>query len=402
MTIYEISDYPLTPQFCPRESCAHHYDIPSQNWFYRFGYYESKCRGRIPRFRCKACNKTFSTQTFSIHYWTHSTTDFEKLDAELQSCGGQRQIGRAHRVTHNVIANRVHRLARNYLASFDECYAENQIQEDCCFDGFESYLRNQYHPFHLNILIGKKSQMPYGCTLGLFRRKGAMTEEQKEIRDIIDSFWKQKKGAYSDKITLLFKDFSNLLPISSNLKPWQLFTDEASSYPNAIKAVKRLRHALSDGRMEHHTISSRIARNTKNPLFAVNYIDRELRKNQADHVRETVRQGREVHLCLSRSIIALGYHSFKKPYRMPNFADIRNLDTHGIVAKMTPKTNPGHCLKFLYSHRNVKSHLKMKMKWMTMIWERGYENPPIIDFKKKEQRKKWQPGSRLIARHLLC
>jgi transposase-like protein len=403
MTIYDIPDYPHSPRFCPNKNCTNHRpDIQNYQWFRRYGYHKSKCRGKIPRFQCKLCQKTFSTQTFSIHYWTHSTIDFEVLDARLQSCAGQRQLGREYRVTHNVIANRIHRLARNYMACFDECYAENPINEDCCFDGFESYIRSQYHPVHINILIGKISQMPYGCTLSLLRRKGQMTKTQKKIRSIIDQHWMQSIGDYSGKITSLFEDFRYHVPISFHGKPWNLYTDEAPTYPKAIRRVHRLKRAISDGRMIHHQISSKLPRTRQNPLFPSNYIDRELRKNQADHVRETVRQGREIHLSLSRTVIALGYHSFKKPYRIPNFADIRDHSTHSNHASMSNTENPGKCLKYLYSYRTIRSHLKMRMNWMRMLWNREYRNPPVIDFHTNELKKKWQPGTRRIPRHLLC
>ncbi len=400
MPIQDFSIEDFTPPFCPNPNCSNHKHAQDQ-WFYCDGYHYSKCRGDIPRFKCKICKKTCSSQTFSIHYWTHSTMDMEQLDKRMQSCAGQRQLAREYGVTHNVIANRQNRLARNYLTCFDAVFNEASIEEDCCFDGFESYIVNQYHPSHFNILIGKYSQMPYGFTMGMIRRKGKMTPKQKERREQIDAVWKQPRGHYGKEITRLFKDFEHHVPIQDQQKPWTLVTDMARSYPAAIKRVPLLKRALEQGRMVHIRVSSKKPRTVNNELFSSNYIDRELRKNQAEHVRETVRHGREVHMSLNRMVIGLGYHAFKKPYRIGNKVDTSAEPTHADVAGVMKSVKQGNCFKTLYSGRHVKSHLKGTMEWIGRIWGREYENPPIVDFKAEKIKEGWQPGTGYVAHHLL-
>ena len=56
-----------------------------------------------------------------------------------------------------------------------------------------------------------------------------------------------------------------------------LITDEHQSYPKAILPFR----ATTD--IVHSTVSSQLARTGDNPLFAVNYIDREIRKDLAEH-----------------------------------------------------------------------------------------------------------------------
>jgi hypothetical protein len=400
MTIYDIPGYKIKPGFCPNSYCSYHHleKESSTSWYIRDGFHFSKARGSIPRFKCKECGKRFSTQTFSIHYWTHSTTDFRKLDAQMQSGAGQRQLGREYEVTTNVIANRQLRLARNYLASFDEILQTGKIYEDCCFDGFESYLRSKYHPIHLNILIGKRSQMPYGFTLGQIRRKGSMTALQKLNREKIDKVWRLKRGHYTEMLRVLFNDLQQHFPIHRG--SWKLVSDMAQTYPSAIKRVPRLKKALNEGRMQHIQINSKDPRTFSNKLFASNYIDRELRKNQSQFVKSSVRQAREVHLCLCRAVTALGHHAFQKPFRIHNKVNSHGVNTHSEEAGF--RMNPNGAISGLYLHRHVWSRLKQKMEWMRFIWQRVYENPPIIDFETGQIKKKWQPGSGYFARHLLA
>ena len=61
-----------------------------------------------------------------------------------------------------------------------------------------------------------------------------------------------------------------------------LHSDEHQDYP---RALSRQRH-LTD--IEHRTVSSRAARTTRNPLFAVNLLDLLIRHSGANHKRETI------------------------------------------------------------------------------------------------------------------
>ena len=66
----------------------------------------------------------------------------------------------------------------------------------------------------------------------------------------------------------------------------------------------------------HKRTASKDIRDKKNPLFAVNYIDREFRKDLAEHVRETVRFARNVNHCMERLMVYLLDHNVRKRYRI--------------------------------------------------------------------------------------
>ena len=53
------------------------------------------------------------------------------------------------------------------------------------------------------------------------------------------------------------------------------------------KKIRDLKALKAQGRYRHLRVSSRVPRTRLNPLFAVNYIDRQLRKDLDEHVRET-------------------------------------------------------------------------------------------------------------------
>ena len=171
-------------EFCPNASCPY-YDraaAAKEEWFRPHGSFYTRCRGEIQRFRCRNCGKTCSTQTFSIHYWTHSTTDLTAVLQQLENSGGLRQISRTISSVYRVVQNRVRRLARNCLALMDMLIACHTLDEDQAMDGFESYTRSQYHPNNITMVVGSESQLIYAAVHTLLRRKGRMTEGQKWMR----------------------------------------------------------------------------------------------------------------------------------------------------------------------------------------------------------------------------
>ena len=59
------------PPRCPNAACPRHGD-PREGFYTYHGSYAALCRqGRVPRFRCKSCGRTFSRQTFRMDYRDH-------------------------------------------------------------------------------------------------------------------------------------------------------------------------------------------------------------------------------------------------------------------------------------------------------------------------------------------
>jgi transposase-like protein len=389
------------PEFCPNPDCPYHERRVARSfrWFIRYGSFPTRARGSIQRFLCTWCGKTCSTQTFSLHYWTHLHVDFKTLDDRLNACSGYRQIGRALLVSYSVLKNRVLRLARNYLNLIDTVLVNFRLVEDVAFDGFESFVGSQYVIDNFNIAVGTKTRIPYLFTLSLFRRKGRMTEAQKARRTILDRFWRPERGELVKKCKIAFRDLLSLYLNRRSLTPFTLYTDEKKEYVHALSALTESRHLREIGVLRHRTISSRAARTRSNPLFPVNYIDREIRKNSAAHVRESVRFDREVNMSASRMAIVLGYHTFRKPFTISNRANVDDEPTHADQAGLLESAEARRCFERLYTHRHVWDQQVSKAKWMEDIWQMRITNPPLLTARGKLAR--CQPGRGWIAGHLL-
>lgn len=390
------------PEFCPNPDCPYHDQkmAASTIWYYPFGTFYTKARGNIQRFSCIHCRKTCSTQTFSINYWTHSDVDYKDLDDRLNSCSGYRQIGRPLSLSYRVLKNRCQRLARNYLNLFDSSLAGFNLPEDIAFDGFESYLRSQYFPDNFNIAVGCTSRIPYGFTLNVLRRKGAMTKMQKRNREMIDAVWRPAHHDLVDGCKTVFRDILSLYMNRSSLSPFTFHTDEKKEYKVALNELPEWRHLSNLEIVTHNTVSSRAARTKANPLFPVNYLDREIRKNSAAHARETVRGDREITMAMLRMAINLGYHTFRKPFLITNKTSIEGQKTHADMVNLLSTEEARTAFDRLYTHRHIWAHQKLHAEWMADIWQMRKKNPPIINFTTGIVKEKGQPGNGWTPKHL--
>jgi len=114
--------------------------------------------------------------------------------------------------------------------------------------------------------------------------------------------------------------------------------------------------------LEHICISSKKARTVTNPLFSVNYIDREIRKDNSDHVRETVQFARNTANAMDRLAVYRLYHNFLKPYRINCSTD--STATHGTVAGISENKIKAE-LKTIFTQRRF-----LGKHWMLNIADR--------------------------------
>jgi hypothetical protein len=382
MEVFTMHTLPTLPEFCPNQLCRFHDRrvAATDRWYNRFGRFSTEGRGLIQRFRCRNCGTTCSTQTFSVHYWTHSTIDLVWLLHHLYGCTGLRQMGRFTGVTYRVVQNRIRRLARNALAVMDQALADHELTEHLAMDGFESYTRSQYHPNNITHVTGSDSQFIYGVVHTSLRRSGTMTTRQRFARALIDTVWTPLRTVRDD-CTALLADLSTMIDRAARRDPVRLATDKHAAYRPALKAVPVLAHALREGRLVHHRVSSRAARTRNNPLFPVNYVDRQIRKNLAEHVRETVRHGREVNCQMERMAIFTTLHNFLTPHRIADHADAGATIRHASIARVEPDTVRWH-LERLTTHRHVWTHNRVGHEWIRRIWHHDYANPPAIHLRK--------------------
>jgi len=358
-----------TPPFCPNSECPLHHQAPSRpHWFVRDGHYRSAAHGPVQRFRCRHCGCRFSSQTFSIDYAVKRKVPYRRLFSLLISCAGIRDMGRILSVSPTCITNRISRLARQALAVHADLLSHLPLREQLVADGFESFAVSQYFPNNIQLLAAKDSQYWLFSDYAHLRRKGRMTAYQSRHN-------KQIQPRFTLGRVTVYESFSQLIRTallqleSSPLPQLELFTDRHRSYRKALDDLRpQDRSALV-----HHPCSSTAPRTVSNELFSVNYLDREIRKDLAEHTRETVQFARNAVNQMERLAVYRAYHNYFKPYRIGGGREEGRI-THAERAGIPGELIRGE-LKSFFTRRRFLSRVKGTMIRDRMVWLRAIKTP---------------------------
>jgi transposase-like protein len=268
---------PTAPPFCPNPDCRFHRGDKKLWKYVKIGTYSRKTAPYVvQRWKCDTCRRSFGAQTFRLSYWLHRPELIRPVFHRLVSCSGFRQIAREFGCSPDTIRRLSARLGRHSLLFHEKRRPKGPIEEPLALDSFESFEYSQYYPTSYHVAVGQKTHFFYGFTDSECRRRGTMTPGQKRRR----AFLEDKLGKPDPKSIEI--EVAELLAILTQRTPsLELHTDEHQSYPRAVRR-------LIDVSIAHHTISSRAARTTRNPLFAINLLDLLIRHNGANHKRETI------------------------------------------------------------------------------------------------------------------
>lgn len=357
------------PPFCPYQHCTVHTKPPDLKWWQHYGYHWSKVHGSVPRFLCKHCGHTFSVQTFSVHFYTKRIIELADLERRVSSSMSIRALSRDFRCTEDTILNRLDRIARQGIALHCSLRPKADPTERLCFDGLVSFDRSQYHPNDIGISITAGSRFVLGLSHASTRRSGRMTPYQKEQRNRIDKLAVYENHAIERSLTEHL-DMIQLERPHSAIHPLILSTDEKHDYVRAVMRHALYREQDNEHRMIHQRVPSTYARTQANPLSASNYYDREVRKDQAHHRRETVCFARDAATGMSRLYVHMVYHNYEKHYRI-NQPD-RVTKTAAEVAGI-PGTDIRLLRKQFFTQRAFLSLLKLKALdlkiWIKEVWD---------------------------------
>jgi len=357
----------LTPPFCPNDQCEYHHRPPETgDWYRKKGSYHTQVSGEVIRFVCLNCRRGFSEQTFRLDYYVKRKLDYQLIFDSINNCAGVRKVARKLQISHQAISNRLGRMARQAMALQAQLSEQLRLREDLVTDGFESYVKDKWQPNNIHILMGSDSQFLYGFDFAHLRRKGRMSERQKLERNIRESQYLQSRISITQSFRQLLFTVEELLA-SSSQKSTRLFSDEKLEYARAIEDNEWLQELVQRGSFTHVRISSKLSRTPQNPLFPVNYYDRQLRKDNANHVRKTVRFSQNVNNCLERFAVYQMQHNYFKPYRIEQGKKKRNL-RHGEVAGLERREIEAQ-LKDIFHLRRFFTKVKLNRSQL-MLWAR--------------------------------
>ena len=162
-----------------------------------------------------------------------------------------------------------------------------------------------------------------------------MRASQKTRRDHLYACIGFEPKALERSFTELLDELALDRPPDRN-RPLVIITDEKHDYGRAFVRHRLFREQDEDHRAVHARISSELPRTFANPLFPSNYLDRELRKDQAAHRRETTCFARSAANGMSRMACYVGWHNYAKRFLIK--APTRDEGSHGEEAGIDPSS----------------------------------------------------------------
>ena len=291
------------PPFCPNPCCRFHTEASTSWRWVRAGFFARQAAPhRIQRFRCEHCGRYFSEQTFRTDYWLKRPGLLAETFHALTHCTGYRQLARKHGCSPQTVMGLAERLGRHCELFHERLRPKGELLEPLCLDGFRTFESSQYHPCEYHFLVGKDSHFIHGFTHSELRRSGTMTARQRRRRAELE----RQYGRPDPKS--VEREVARVLGIvTSGSRHVALHSDENPAYPRAIARLEGVE-------VEHHTLSSRAARTSQNPLFAINLLDLLARHSCANQKRETIAFSKRVAGGIGRMWVLVAWRNYVKQF----------------------------------------------------------------------------------------
>ncbi len=282
------------PPCCPYPACLYHRD-PLPRFCRRIGTYQPLCRNHpVPRFRCRACGRSFSRQTFRADYRMkkpHLNAPFLQL---MVSCVGQRQAARCLRVARRTVERRFRWLAR-HAASYHARRLQGALLHGTFqLDELESFEANRYQPVTVPVLIHRQTFFLVATAVGPLRRKGRLSPRQRSRRAMHEALHGRRPSRSSAVVRRVLRPLRDLVPRPA---PVVLDSDRKPLYGQVGRE-------LFGDRFRWRPHSASVRRDRANPLFPINHTNARLRHFLSRLRRRTWcvskrRSGLEDHLAIA-------------------------------------------------------------------------------------------------------
>ncbi len=274
------------PPRCPHAGCVFHRS-PVERFYVRHGSYVASVHSQpIPRFRCRACRRTFSRQTFRLSYRDRKPHLNATVAWALASGLWFRKTARDVGMTRNNLEKKarkhfrhLRRLNRNLLRRGPIAPRRTgdgplEIQ----FDEFESYeTRRNTRPVTIATAIEKRSRFLIATIVAPIRPHGRMTKAR--LAAIADDEARFGPRPHLSRLACLIalRRAATFQPDEASVV---LETDEKQSYPEVARA------AFHGRDLDHRTTSSRAPRGVGTPLFPINQTEAKARMHLGRIQRE--------------------------------------------------------------------------------------------------------------------
>lgn len=298
MVKLEQHDPSWLPPFCPNPNCRFHSGLVAGWRYKKAGFFLRDAQPhRIQRFTCLHCRRSFSSQTFTTTYWQRIPDLEFKLMTKTVGGMANRQAARDLGVSPSTVDRRLGRLGRHCMLKHAKMMQTAPPVANIVIDGFVTFERSQYEPFHHHIAVEKGTDFFVYFTDSPVRRSGTMTAAQKKRRAELEQLYGRPDPR------AVGKDVRELLKVSiGGQLEVTIHSDDHKAYPRAMRGLAP--------RIHHHVTSSKERRDNHNPLWEANLKELLIRHCSANHKRETIAWSKRRQASSERMAIFLVWRNY--------------------------------------------------------------------------------------------
>jgi transposase-like protein len=302
------------PVFCPRRGCPEHLRRTPGFRFERHGFYSTRRRWRIPRFRCRRCGATFSRQSFAVSSYSKRPELLIPIAAGLVGGSAHRQIARTLGCAPSTVTRNAARLGRHaiLLMAMTRHELAGLVNEVFVFDHFETFEFTQDYQFGVGTLVGSKSWFVYDLDPAPHGRTGHISPAQRRRLDLRPR--RRRDGGYVGSSRRVFQRLRDVtLPgaaitvIGDGHKAY----DRAARDPSLERKIVLERHP-NPPRGPKGSPRSEAARIRDERMFPVDLLHKILRHSLAHQRRETIAFGRRLNAVMEQMFLTAVWRNFVK------------------------------------------------------------------------------------------
>ena len=302
------------PGFCPRRGCPEHVRLAPGFRFERHGFYSTRRRWRIPRFRCGVCRGSFSRQSFAVSYYSKRPELLVPIAAGLVGGSAHRQIARTLGCAPSTVTRNAARLGRHamlLLATARRALA-GAVTEAFVLDHFETFEFTQDFPFGVATVVGKKSWYVYDLDPAPHGRAGHVSDSQRQRLGTRPR--RPARGGYVGSSRRVLRRLQEMVApglTATVIGDGHAAYDRAMRDPSLGQSL-RLERYPNPPRGPKGSPRSEAARLRDEHLFPVDLLHKILRHSLAHQRRETIAFGRRLNAILERLFLAAVWRNFVK------------------------------------------------------------------------------------------
>ncbi len=288
---------------CPHPNCLSDLNPdPKRRWIIRSGFYLRKSDSRkIPRYRCKVCQKRFSSATGTPACFQKKRRITKPLALLLNSGVSQRRAALILRVNPKTVVRRFRYIAsqerRKQKAWRKSHFAENKLLE-VQFDDLETIEHTKCKPVSVCLAVDPKTRKILSFQVSRMPAKGHLAEISRRKY----GYRPDERGEAWDQM------MRELLPVVHPKATWS--SDENPHYPRYLfRHFPHARHKTTKGGRASSFGLGELKKLRFDPIFTLNHTCAMLRANLNRLFRRTWCVSKTLQGLIDHISIYMSYHN---------------------------------------------------------------------------------------------